>query len=264
MTYSTSTLVDIAQQAGDIILAIRQQDIGVEIKDNDSPVTRADKAASEFIIDALSKLEPSLPVLSEEACDIGFDERKTWERYWLIDPLDGTKSFIRNESEYTVNIALIDQHQPILGVIVIPVTGEYYFGGTQTQGAFFGKRNKAPTPIATRPCQTPISVVTSTDHVGWIDPFLNQLPDAHIVRSASSIKLCLLAASKSDIYPRLAPTMEWDIAAGQAILEAANGAVLSLDGMPLRYNTKDDLTNPHFIAVGDPSHPWLHYFKETS
>jgi 3'(2'), 5'-bisphosphate nucleotidase len=199
-------------------------------------------------------------VLSEESAGIPYAERAGWSRYWLVDPLDGTKEFIKRNGEFTVNIALIDDGQPACGVVHVPVSGVSYFGCVG-EGAF--KRHADGTIeeiTVTAQRQAPLRIAGSRSHAGdSLQRFLDKVGPHEIVSMGSSLKLCLVAEGRADIYPRLGPTSEWDTGAAQAVVEAAGGEVTGLDMQPLRYNTKDSLLNPHFLVFGDRQEDWSQY-----
>ena len=247
-------VIDIARRAGREILDVYGTDFETSTKADDSPLTQADLRAHRLIVSGLAQLQSRLPVLSEESADIPWSERRSWERYWLVDPLDGTKEFVSRNGEFTVNIALIEAHRPVLGVVHIPVTDTTY-SGIPGQGAWREANDRGRAGIAVRRlARRPLRVVGSRSHG---NPALQQALDAfgpHELRPAgSSIKLCLVAEGSVDLYPRLGPTSEWDIAAGQAVVEAAGGQVVRLgDGQALRYNAQEGLLNPDFLAFGDP------------
>jgi 3'(2'), 5'-bisphosphate nucleotidase len=208
-------------------------------------------------VERLRELGPGLPVLSEESGSVETSDRLTWSQYWLVDPLDGTKEFVKRNGEFTVNIALIDAHRPILGVVTAPAKDlEYsaYAGG----GAFKSERDTRRAIRVLRPAADPLRVVGSRSHA---NPALAAYVEAlgpHVLKPmGSSLKICLVAEGEADIYPRLGPTSEWDTAAAQAILECAGGSMIDLVGQPLRYNSKDHLLNPHFLAFGDDKRDWL-------
>ena len=250
----------LAAHASAQILAIYATAFEVTAKADCSPLTAADLAAHQTIVAGLADLTPGVPVLSEESAALPFSERQLWQRYWLIDPLDGTREFIQRNGEFTVNIALIDHHQPILGVVHVPVTGLCYFAARDC-GAFRQQPGQAPQAIAVRPLQVgqPIRVVGSRSHGGQgLEKFAAALGPHQLVSIGSSLKLCQVAEGAADVYPRLGPTSEWDTAAAQAVVEVAGGWVVSaVTGQPLRYNTRDSLLNPYFIAYGDAHRDWL-------
>ena len=253
-------LIDIAQQAGEAILKIYNTDFAIESKQDSSPLTEADLASHNIITQALKQLTPDIPVLSEESAKIPFETRQSWNRYWLIDPLDGTKEFIKRNGEFTVNIALIEDHEATLGVVYVPVTGLTFYGA-KSQGAFKIEKGQSAQPIqVSQQHQRPVQVAGSRSHAGdSLAQFLKQLGDHEIVSMGSSLKICLVADGTCDIYPRLGPTSEWDTAAAQAVVEAAGGKITLTDMSPLRYNTKDSLLNPHFFVFGDSSVDWSQY-----
>lgn len=253
-------VITIARRAGNEILAIYNSDFAVEVKDDRSPLTAADRASHQAISGALTRLTPDIPVMSEESAAVDFSVRSRWSRFWLVDPLDGTKEFIKRNGEFTVNIALIDGHEPVLGVVHVPVLDRDYYG-CRGVGAF--RRDGAAAPRQIRvscPAQDPVRVVGSRSHGGdSLNVFLERLGRHELVAMGSSLKLCLVAEGAADVYPRLGPTSEWDTAAAQAVVEAAGGRVTGLDGAPLRYNQKAEVLNPHFLVFGDPSRNWAGY-----
>jgi 3'(2'), 5'-bisphosphate nucleotidase len=254
---------DIAVAAGRLILEIYEQDFDVVQKADQSPLTQADLASHRLIRDALGRLTPDVPLLSEESADIAFETRSSWAEYWLVDPLDGTKEFINRNGEFTVNIALIRDHEPVLGVVHVPVTGVTYTGvvgagATRRSGA------EAPETIQVRvPCAHPVRVVGSRSHANpRLQQYLQRLGEYELVSMGSSLKFCLLAEGKADLYPRLGPTSEWDTAAAHALVLAAGGCVVTLDNRPLQYNRKASLLNPEFIVAADTARDWPALFRE--
>lgn len=262
MTQLMDAVVDIAAAAGEEILRIYRTDFDVTAKGDDSPLTLADLNAHRVIVARLAKLTPDVPIVSEESAPPAFDVRSRWSRYWLVDPLDGTREFVGKNGEFTVNIALIEGHRPVVGVVGVPAQDVIFTGDVASMRAerrAGGKRSA----IATRRMTglDKIAVVASRSHGGErLEKYLAALRErfANVERApvGSSLKLCILAEGKADLYPRLGPTSEWDIAAAQAVLEAAGGRVLTFDGAPLRYNTKESLLNPEFFAIGDPAFAW--------
>ncbi|WP_447830896.1 3'(2'),5'-bisphosphate nucleotidase CysQ [Aeromonas salmonicida] len=248
-----SELEPIARAAGDIIMAIYSQPFTVEYKGDESPLTAADKGAHEVIVQALAGLTPDIPVLSEESGPEVMGLRHGWSRYWLVDPLDGTKEFVSRNGEFTVNIALIEDGKPLWGLVYAPVLDRLWYGG-KGMGAWRvadGKREA----IQTLPHQEGSSwrVVGSRNHLSreTLD-YLARFGDIErgeieLVSMGSSLKFCIIAEGGAELYPRLAPTCEWDTAAAQAVLEGAGGSVTRLDGSPLAYN-KPDILNPWFVA----------------
>jgi 3'(2'), 5'-bisphosphate nucleotidase len=248
----------LARRAGAAILEIYAGSFAVETKSDNSPLTAADMASHRVIVEGLRNLTPDVPVLSEESKSIDWSVRGGWQRYWLVDPLDGTREFVKRNGEFTVNIALIENHVPVLGVVSIPVTGELYYG-VADEGAFVESAPGAlPQPITARPAASIPVVAGSRSHANERQAaMLENLGRHRLVSVGSSIKFCMVARGDADLYLRLGPTSEWDTAAAQCVLEQAGGAVVDLQGKPLRYNTKESLLNPEFLALGDPSPDWL-------
>ncbi len=254
------TLLDralaIALEAGEKILEIYNSDFAVTSKADDSPLTQADLAAHHLILAALGKLSPTLPVLSEEGAGIAYTERCQWKRYWLVDPLDGTKEFIKRNGEFTVNIALIENGSPVLGVVHAPVLAESYTGAAG--GGATGWKNGQPRAIHTRRCpERPRFLISRSHRDDTLDRVLQHAPPFDALGIGSSLKFCRIAAGDADLYLRTGPTSEWDTAAGQCVLEAAGGAVWQLPQMKiLGYNEKESLLNPGFAALGDAKADW--------
>ena len=258
--------IALARAAGERILEVyNSSDFAISEKEDASPLTAADLASHETIIQGLRELTPDIPILSEESAAVELAERASWQRFWLVDPLDGTKEFIKRNGEFTVNIALIDQHVPILGVVYVPVQQSCYYA-LAGQGAFLQQAGQTPQPIkVTTPCTTPVRVVGSRSHAGpHLQAFIDQLGAHELVSIGSSLKLCLVAAGQADIYPRLGPTSEWDTAAAQCVVEQAGGQVLTVSGERLLYNTKESLLNPHFLVIADQTRDWLSYLPTTT
>jgi 3'(2'), 5'-bisphosphate nucleotidase len=251
-------VTEIARKAGDAILEVYATDFSVQSKDDDSPLTQADLAAHRVIVAGLGELTPTVPILSEESGLPGFEERSAWGEYWLVDPLDGTKEFVKRNGEFTVNIALIRGQQSVLGVVHVPVLGKTYvgcegFGATRREGDGAAEKISVRTASA-----SPVQVVGSRSHrSAGLDQFLNAAGETEMVPMGSSLKFCVVAEGSADVYPRLGPTSEWDTAAAQAVVEQAGGKVLKVDGASLDYNSKDDILNPWFIVVGPGDHDWL-------
>ena len=249
---------DIAKQAGDAILKIYQEGFDVEEKKDNSPLTSADLASHTLIIKSLEKLTPDIPILSEESSDIPFAERSKWETYWLIDPLDGTREFIKRNGEFTVNIALISNQTAILGVVYIPVQDIMYFAANG-YGAYKQEKSGPTVKISTRqsiPSEKP-TICGSRSHAGAsLQGLLTQIGDYELISMGSSIKMCLVAEGTADIYPRFGPTSEWDTAAAHCVVNEAGGMLVDTSLEPLRYNTKDSLLNPEFMAIGDMNDQW--------
>ena len=250
----TRSAARIAEAAASAILRVYQTDFDVERKDDRSPLTEADLAAHHIIVDGLRALTPNVPILSEESAALAWEQRRRWTRYWLVDPLDGTREFIKRNGEFTVNIALIDEQRPIIGVVQTPVTGELAIAWEG--GGCWLSRDGAPLlQVSTRPRPVPLVVAGSRSHgdarlAGMIDPLGNH----ELLAMGSSLKFVRIAAGEADLYVRLGLTSEWDTAAGQCLVEQAGGMVCQIDGQQLRYNGKDSLLNPEFIVAGDASH----------
>jgi 3'(2'), 5'-bisphosphate nucleotidase len=272
LTHAASSIADLdallpqvrqlVAAAGRAILEVYAGAHEVEYKDDDSPITRADRAAHEILSAGLARLTPGVPVLSEEsAAEHAHEVRRGWREFWLVDPLDGTKEFISRNGEFTVNVALVRDHVPVLGVVAAPVLGWVYCG-IAGRGATVARGDAPEQPIhVRRPAASPLVVVGSRSHRGdSLDAVLPRLGPHEMRPMGSSLKLCLVAEGAADLYPRLGPTSEWDTAAAQAVVEAAGGAVTRLDGTPLRYNERDTLLNPHFLASGDAARRWHEYF----
>lgn len=254
-------VIRLVNDAGAAILEIYGSAHEVEYKADRSPITRADRAAHELLSAGLARLTPGIPVLSEEAAEHHVPGvRRQWREFWLVDPLDGTREFISRNGEFTVNVALVREHRPVLGVVGAPVLGLTYSGAVGL-GAFRAHGGDQAVPIHVRAAGNPLTVVGSRSHRGdSLDDLLGRLGLHDMRPMGSSLKFCLVAEGEADFYPRLGPTSEWDTAAAQAVLEAAGGAVITLDGDPLRYNERDTLLNPHFLAVGDTSRDWRRLF----
>ncbi|HEK1011626.1 TPA: 3'(2'),5'-bisphosphate nucleotidase CysQ, partial [Pseudomonas putida] len=249
-------VVKLAGLAGEATLPFWRADVAVTNKADDSPVTAADLAAHRVIADGLQALAPQIPVLSEEDCNIPLAARQGWQRWWLVDPLDGTKEFIAGSEEFTVNIALIEQGEVVFGVVSVPTTGRCYFGG-RSLGAWRVEAGGQAQPIQVRnapPADGCFTVVASRRHsspqqealLAGLGAAVGELELANI---GSSLKFCLLAEGSADCYPRLAPTSQWDTAAAQGVVEGAGGEVINLDGQAFRYPPRESLLNPFFLAL---------------
>ena len=252
-------LLPVVIAAGEAILAVRRAGAHVEWKADSSPVTEADRAAEAVIAEALAKIAPGVPVIAEEACSAGRIP-PVGAAFFLVDPLDGTKEFVRGGNDFTVNIGLIRDYAPALGVIYLPETGKLFWGvvgagawrALVVDGAITERR-----PIRVRPAPDgPIAVVASRSHrTPETDAYIRRYEVEKLVSAGSSMKFCALASGKADLYPRMGTTMQWDTAAGDAILRAAGGIVVTLDGKPFTYGPKseagaDAYRNPWFIAAG--------------
>jgi len=247
-------LKNIAREAGASILDVYQEegDFGVETKSDDSPLTRADKAANQVICEGLANLTPEIPIISEENKQIPYEERKSYSQFWLVDPLDGTKEFIKRNGEFTVNIALVSDRRPVLGVVFAPVLGNMAWA-IKGKGAWMekeGRRDRLQSP-GFRLSDPGLRVVCSRSHLNpATQDFIDRLEQPEKVSRGSSLKFLIIAAGEAHIYPRLGPTMEWDTGAAHIILEEAGGRVEVADSrQPLLYN-KESLLNPEFIAMG--------------
>lgn len=251
-------VVALAEEAGRAILEVYASDFEVQSKDDDSPLTKADLASNRRIVAGLQALTPDIPIITEEAGLPDFETRSSWDRYWLIDPLDGTKEFVNRNGEFTVNIALIDHHNPVLGVVHVPVQDKTYIG-CEGVGAELRNSDGSVTTISIADkCASPVRVVGSRSHRGAsLDAYLENLGECDMIPMGSSLKFCVIAEGGADLYPRLGLTSEWDTAAAQAVVEQAGGSVVTLDGKPMKYNTKDDILNPHFFVIGASDRDWL-------
>lgn len=260
-------VVSLCHLAGTAILKVyhAQKGFDVTLKSDDSPVTEADLAAHEILARGLLELLPGVPVLSEESAIPDFAERQSWSRYWLIDPLDGTKEFISRNGEFTVNVALIEGGVPTLGVVHVPVLETTYVGasglGAEKQYNGGSQAIQVRSIASRQASRLPVELVASRRHgAEAVDRLLGKVSAAlgpvETKNMGSSLKLCLVAEGEADLYPRLAPTSEWDTAAAQAVVEAAGGLVVDSNFRLLRYNTKDDILNPFFYVIGDPGYDW--------
>ncbi|PIE83160.1 MAG: 3'(2'),5'-bisphosphate nucleotidase [Candidatus Contendobacter odensis] len=251
----------IARAAGRCIMDVYASSFSVTEKADQSPVTEADLAAHQCLLKGLADLTPDIPILSEEAPDICFAERSRWERLWLIDPLDGTREFIRRSDQFSINIALIHRHEAIFGLILSPVDGVCYHawrGG----GAYKRIRNQTIQPIqASHTCHQPVRITSSlaSYRSRRLQDYLNDLGDYQHLFLGSALKSCWVAEGKADLYPRFGPTGEWDTAAAQIIVEEAGGQMTDMCLRPLRYNTRPILINPDFFAFGDINRNWSRY-----
>ena len=261
-SFDAEAVIALARDAGAAIMRVYAQDFSVEHKDDRSPLTEADLASHRLIVDGLHALTPSLPVLSEESSELPWDVRRAWTRYWLVDPLDGTREFVKRNGEFTVNIALVEGDAPVFGVVYAPALDELCHG-RRGVGAFV-RDNGEDVPLMTRrPASAPLRVAASRSHLdARTAAAMARMGETESLGLGSSLKFLRLAEGRIDVYPRFGPTSEWDTAAAQAVVEAAGGAVLTLDGGPLRYNRKDSLLNPDFIALGDVGLPWRDWLAE--
>jgi 3'(2'), 5'-bisphosphate nucleotidase len=249
-------VIALVGEAGAAIMAVYASDFAVEHKDDKSPLTAADRAAHHLLDDGLAALPGGYPVLSEESASIDWAVRRSWSRYWLVDPLDGTREFVKRNGEFTVNVALIDGDRPILGVVLAPALAELYYAAAGL-GAFRRGADGQDSRLRTRPPASPLGVAASRSHLdARTQALLDRLGAHERIGLGSSLKFCRIAAGEVDLYPRFGPTSEWDTAAAQCVLEQAGGAVIRSDGQPLRYNSKDSLLNPDFLALGAIDLPW--------
>ena len=254
--------VKIARQAGEKILDIYNSEYSIEHKEDKSPLTDADMASHHAIVDALKALTPEIPVLSEESAKLPFAERQQWHTYWLVDPLDGTREFIKRNGEFTVNIALIQNHKSVIGVIHVPVLNVDYYawaGG----GSYKVEQGGPAVAIKVKKLDGgKLTVAGSRSHGSEeMQRYMEKLGEVDAISMGSSLKFCLVAEGRADLYPRLGLTSEWDTAAAQCIVEQAGGFVTRTDMSPLEYNTKDSLLNPFFFVFGDDSTDWSRHLE---
>ncbi len=251
-------VVALAVEAGEKILDIYHSDFRVGSKADQSPLTAADLVSHHCITERLETFNGGFPVLSEESAEIPFKEREEWETYWLIDPLDGTRGFVKRNGEFTVNIALIHQHKPVLGVVHAPALQVCYFAA-EGCGAFrkIGQGTPQEIQVRMQAPQRPVVLGSRSHRTPELATYLNRLGDHELKSVGSSVKFCRVAEGEADLYPRIGPTREWDTAAAQCIVEVAGGAVTDLRGAPLLYNTKPSLLNPYFLVFGDKMRDWL-------
>lgn len=254
-------LVEGVHAAGREVLSIYERDFSIETKDDNSPLTEADITSHHALVNLLESLAPEVPILSEESTKVSFATRRAWQRYWLIDPLDGTKEFIKKNGEFTLNVALIEEGVPVFGIVHAPVLCATWIG-QQGQGAWKQVEKGQFQAISVRalpdPAQQAWQVVGSRTHGSEeFEAFCSELPKHERVSMGSSLKLCLVAEGKADLYPRLAPTSEWDTAAAQVVVTAAGGEVLDAHTLePLRCNQQECLLNPFFIVAGERDPRW--------
>ena len=258
-------LLKIIREAGSEILSVYSDNSNfrVNYKEDDSPITKADRLANRIIVRALKKLPVNFPILSEESAKPSYRKRESWIDYWLIDPLDGTKEFIKQNGEFTVNIAHIRNGIPEMGAVHVPVNGVTYLG-KRGSGAWMVDQDDAAREIHARKIENPsraIKVMTSRSHRNdlldnLIQNISGKVGEVEIVTMGSSLKICLLAEGKADLYPRLTPTCEWDTAAAHAVLAGSGGEIFDVNFRSLKYNQKSSLLNPNFFAVADPNFDW--------
>ena len=250
-------ICNVAIEAGKEILNFYNNDIEVTHKEDLSPLTKADLASNKIILESLNKLKSNIPILSEESL-VDWSIRKNWKKYWLVDPLDGTKEFIKKNGEFTVNIALIEDNNPILGVVYVPAKSLLYLA-EKNKGSFkTNTKNKLENfeviqKILVSSQTNRPRVIGSRSHSNatfdnWVK---EKFPNADIVQAGSSLKFCLIAEGEADIYPRFGPTSEWDIAAGHMIVNEAGGKIRTFQNDSIKYNTKENIINPEFYAIGN-------------
>jgi len=244
-----SAVIELAREAGRATMRYYDgaEDAGVREKDDRSPVTLADEVAHGILVDGLQRIDPATPVVSEEAEAAAFEHRRGWRRFWLVDPLDGTKEFIKRRAEFTVNVALIEDGEPVFGVVLAPALDLLYWA---VKGGGSWREAKGDTAeriySAAPPTGTPLTVVESLSHPSpELEEYLRTIPVARRVKAGSSLKFCWVAEGRADIYPRLGPTMEWDVAAGDCIYRQSGRNAERVS--PLTYN-KPDLRNPSFVV----------------
>jgi len=243
-------VIKVADEASEKVLHIYQSDFTVDFKSDHSPITAADTASHEIIVRGLRNISRDIPILSEEGKDIPWEERKHWRRFWLVDPIDGTKDFTQRTGEFTVNIAMIEDGEPVMGVVIAPALKEAFWG-VVGEGAHLRDRTGKVRRIRVAEPKAVKRVMASKNHLNEeTRAFIDKLGDHELVQAGSSLKFCRIAEGHADIYPRLGPTCEWDTGAAQAVLMAAGGKVQTLEGKPLKYG-KEDVLNPSFIASGD-------------
>jgi 3'(2'), 5'-bisphosphate nucleotidase len=254
------SVVALTREAGKRILDIYGTDFLVDIKGDDSPLTQADLAAHESLVRGLATLHPTHPVISEESTAVSPEIRTAWKSCWMIDPLDGTKEFIKRNGEFTVNVALIFDGLPVLGVVYAPVLDVTYFAA-EGCGAYKQSGEDRPEVIRVKDRKAdPLTVVGSRSH--QTEPlmlYLSRLGDHALTSMGSSLKLCLVAEGAADLYPRIGLTSEWDTAAAHCVVREAGGRVTNLQGQELRYNERDTFLNPYFLAFGDKTADWCRY-----
>jgi 3'(2'), 5'-bisphosphate nucleotidase len=247
-----ASLLPIVARAGMAIMRVYDSSFSVQHKQDDSPLTLADLESQRVIIEGLKQLTPDIPILSEESAQAPWTTRRTWRELWVVDPLDGTREFVKRNGEFTINIALIVEHEPLLGVVAAPAPGLLYWGAAGV-GAFSQHSGGEATAIKVAPPAAPLRVVGSRSHGSpETAAYLARLGPHSMTGIGSSLKFCLIAEGKAELYPRFGPTSEWDTAAGQAVLEAAGGHVTRTDGHRLRYNCRESLVNGDFLAFSDP------------
>ena len=244
-------LIRISKNAGEAIMGVYESDFSINIKTDQSPLTKADLLSNKIICQSLKEITPEIPILSEESSDIPYQERMEWKQYWLIDPLDGTKEFIKKNGEFTTNIALIREGRPVFGIIHVPVTNHTYWGSMEF-GAFELSGDSSEDIkkiVVSNTNDSKLRIVTSRSHPsGDLKSLLDRIENYKLVTTGSSLKFCLIAKGEADIYPRLGLTCEWDIAAGEIIAKSAGADVVSTKNKVIEYNSKEDYLNPFFLV----------------
>ncbi|HEX3949368.1 MAG TPA: 3'(2'),5'-bisphosphate nucleotidase CysQ [Steroidobacteraceae bacterium] len=247
------SLMPIAERAGAAIMQVYNGAFDVRRKDDDSPLTLADLESQRVIIEGLKQIAPEVPILSEESAAAPWAERRNWRELWIVDPLDGTREFVKRNGEFTINIALIVEHEAVLGLVSAPAQGTLYWG-IAGLGAFTRGHDGTARRIHTVPPQRPLRVIGSRSHASpQTAAYLTGVGPHVVTGIGSSLKFCLLAEGRAELYPRFGATSEWDTAAGQAVLEAAGGHVTRMDGHRLRYNCRESVINGDFVAFSDAS-----------
>ena len=253
------SVCEIAERAARRILEVYESDFAITQKEDRSPLTQADLASNQAICEGLHQLTPAIPVLSEESRSLPYSERSRCQRYWLVDPLDGTKEFIKRNGEFTVNIALIEGHASVLGVVHVPVTNVSYFAARGVGCFKLEPRAEPVKRLQTRKVNPAKFVVCASRSHGSqaVQDLVGKLPgQVEFISQGSSLKLCLVAEGRADIYPRFGLTSEWDTAAAQCIVEQAGGIVTDLNFCPIAYNAKENILNPFFLVIGDRDYAW--------
>jgi 3'(2'), 5'-bisphosphate nucleotidase len=244
-------LVPVALRAAAAIMTVYEGAFAVERKLDDSPVTQADLESQRIILSELATLTPGVPVLAEESAHAPWTERRTWRELWVVDPLDGTREFVKRNDEFAINIALVVEHEPVLGLVALPARGVVYVGAAGG-GAYRRRADGTRSAIQVAAPATPLRVVGSRSHTSpQLAAYLAHGAPYEFLGVGSALKFCLLAEGNADLYPRFGSTSEWDTAAGQALLEAAGGHVTRMDGHRLRYNCRESLINGDFVAFTD-------------
>ncbi|ROQ93532.1 3'(2'),5'-bisphosphate nucleotidase CysQ [Desulfosoma caldarium] len=255
MHFPLSDLEDLIRAAGDAVLDVYHSSFAVTTKEDRTPLTLADQRSHALLVKGLERIAPDIPVVSEEGAHIPYEERRHWRRFWLVDPLDGTKEFIRRNGEFTINVALIDNGRPVLGLVLVPDQNRLFIG--DVHDGCLEKRGQDTRHVVIKDpgMVEPLVVVATRSHpTPQMEAFFRHLPAHKRLPRGSALKFCAVAAGEAHCYARFGPTWEWDTAAGHAVVEAAGGVVVDPRGQPLRYN-KPDLLNGYFLA--GPSRAWM-------